>query len=116
MVWRKSYVELQSNINGNKSKERIHKHKLFSNIEDHCGSRKVAKTRLGKYKKHRSSSGKSGSFENEVGEVDTDEEAAEDYTYSQELLPGEIFESDQYIEEYSGQLNAVTERVKTYIK
>ena len=116
MVWRKSYVELQSNINGNKSKERIHKHKLFSNIEDHCGSRKVAKTRLGKYKKHRSSSGKSGSFENEVGEVDNDEEA-EEYNNYQEPLHGETFESDQQIEEYSVQLKAATtERGKTYIK
>ena len=43
-----------------------------------------------------------------------DEEAKEgaEFTDSQELLLGEIFEADQQIEEYSGHLKIATERVE----
>ena len=118
MVESKASVELQSTLNRDKREEKNHRRELFSVLQDHCGGRNVAKTRLGKFKKHKSSSssGETGSGEIEVGEVGTDDEDAEDYTDSQESLLGDIFEADQQIEEYSVQLKAATERVKTYIK
>ena len=98
-------------------KEKNHRRTLFLEPQDHYGSRNVAKTRLGKYKKHESSSGKTesqSSVKNKAEEVDLDEEAKEgaDYTDSQESLLGEIFEADQQIEEYSGHLKTATERVE----
>ena len=100
MVESKSSVELQSTLNHDKHKEKNHRHNLFLELHDHCWCRHVAKTRLGKYKKHKSPSGGTGnqsSIENEVEEVDTNEETKDgaEYTNYQESLLGEIFESDQ---------------------
>ena len=118
MVESKASVELQSTLNRDKRDKKNHRRKFFSVLQDHCGGRNVAKTRLGKFKKHKSSSssGETGSSKIEVGEVGTDDEDAEDYTDSQESPLVDIFEADQQIEEYSVQLKAATERVKTYIK
>ena len=44
MLESKSCIELQSTLNCDKREEKNHRHKLFSELQDQCGSRKVAKT------------------------------------------------------------------------
>ena len=130
MVESKSCVELQSTLNRHKSEEKSHRRILFSELKDHCGSRTLAKTRLNKYKKHKStnkpdskhkSTNKPDSDngeENEEEVVDSDEDSVVSTVFedSQESLLGEILESDQQVAEHSEQLKLATEKVKKYIK